>query len=280
MEEINPETPKQQDIVDIEETVNKSADSADDLVEHTENENFVANEDVVVDTPDIEPTNIENEPNIPDPELEQKSSKLLLYGILGVIAIFALIFAVGYLYDTKFIDTVDPITGHSTVYPSENCYTYKDNEFCEVDGIWYTDFRQGNTIFTGVGFHNDPDSVADIEIEGMISNNFINSDIFYVTFDPTKENLGYTALASAELQLSMGRAMRLPLKAACTKEHPDCEQVEIITCNSTEKAVFFIDEQPETKILFEDNCITITGQGEELVRAVDRLLFFWYGIMV
>jgi len=218
--------------------------------------------------------------DIPDPELEAKSPRLMMYGLIAIVAIFALIFGVGYLKDTKFIDVTDPVTGGTITRPSDDCYMFNGNEFCQVDDIWYTDFRQGNTIYTGVGFHYDPKSVKDIEIEGTLSESFLNSDVYYVTFDPNKEKLGYTALASAELQLSLARAMNLPLKAACTTNHTGCIDVPVITCDNTEKPVFFVNEAEETSVVFDGNCVTVSGQGMDLTRAVDRLLYFWYGIMV
>lgn len=212
---------------------------------------------------------------IADPELEKRSPQYTLYAIVGIIVIFGLIFSFNYLRDTKFVRT--GLTGN-TIKATEDTYTYKGHEFANADGIWYTDIRQGNTIYS-VGFHYDPLSVRDIDIQGKLSESFLKSEVYYVTFDPTKENLGYTALASAELQLSMARAMRLPLKAACTTNHTQCKGVPIITCTNTDKPVFYINEAEETKVLFNKNCITIEGKGEELIKAVDRLLYFWYGIM-
>ncbi len=216
-----------------------------------------------------------------DPEREKKSPRFAFYAVLGIILVFASIFGLSQLSDLKFIDIVTP-TGSTVVRASEESYTFNGYEFSLVDGNWYTDIfnHDTNTIYT-VGFHYDPDKLRNINIVGRLSEKFLSSKVYYVTFDPTKEDLKYTALASAELQLSMARAMMLPLKAACTKEHAACAEVPIITCKNTDKPVFFIEENEKSaKIMFEDNCVTISGKGEELVKAVDRLLYFWYGVMV
>jgi hypothetical protein len=212
-----------------------------------------------------------------DPEVEKKSEGYLLYLLLGVVAVFALIFSISYFTDTKIID-VTSITGKTVTRASDERYDYNGLTFSKVDDIWYTDVLNKNKLYS-IGFNFDPLSVLDINIQGKVSQSFTDSDVYYVTFDPTKENLAYTALASAELQLSMGRAMNLPLKAACAKNHTDCANVPIITCDNTEKPVFFIDEAEQTRVLFDGNCIIIQGKGKELVRAVDRLLYFWYGII-
>lgn len=218
---------------------------------------------------------------VPDPELEKKSSKFALYMILSIILIFGFIFGINYIRNTKFIDITTP-TGGTIIRASDESYTFNNHEFTLVDGNWYTDiFNQDTNTIYSVGFNYDPDSVRNILIQGQISEKFLDSDVYYVTFNPNKENLKYTALASAELQLTMARAMKLPLKAACTENHTACANIPLITCNNTDKPVFFIDETNDNaKIVFDDNCISITGKQEELVKAVDRLLFFWYGIMV
>jgi len=215
---------------------------------------------------------------ISDPDLEKSSSKYLFFAVLSIVVVFG--FIMWFTGDNiKFIDITD-LTGKTTIRASDESYTYNDYEFTLVDDIWYTDIQSGNTIYT-VGFHFDPDKVRDIEIKGKLSNKFLDSDVYYIAFDPTKEDLKYTALGSAELQLSMGRAMQLPLKAACLKEHPDCVDVPIVTCESTDKPIFVIEETTgEPSIIFDDNCVTVSGNGLELIKAVDRLLYFWYGVMV
>lgn len=219
---------------------------------------------------------------IEDPELEKKSPRFLLFAVTGIILIFLAIFGLSGFNNIKLFDVSNPFTGATVIRASDDCYTFNSFEFCNIDDNWYTDIfnEHMNTIFT-VGFHYDPDSVRDIQIQGKINQDFVDSDVYYVTFNPTKEDLKYTALASAELQLSMARAMKLPLKAACTTEHEQCKNIPIITCENTDKPVFFVDETDgEPSIIFDGNCISITGKGEELVRAVDRLLFFWYGVYV
>ena len=39
------------------------------------------------------------------------------------------------------------------------------------------------------------------------------------------------------------------------------------------------EDTRKTGILLNDACITITGEGFDIVRAVDRLLYHWYGII-
>jgi hypothetical protein len=218
-----------------------------------------------------------------DPEVEQKSQKNATYLIIGIIVIFGLILSINYIRDTKLID-ISTLTGKTITRATEESYSYKGLEFSKVDGIWYTDILSGNNLYT-VGFHNDPLSVKDIDIKGRISEAFVNSDIYYVTFDPTtytpgSEALKYVAVASGELKLSMERAMHLKIKGAYAKPYNDTTGTPVITCGSTDKPVFYLKDQEPTQILFDNNCIVVQGKGPELVRALDRLLYFWYGIMV
>jgi len=243
-------------------------------------ESFEEREDKFGELRFDEPAETKEREIIEDPELGQKSSKIALYAILSIFIILGFIFSINYFRDTKFVEIFTPFG--NVVRASDESYIFNGYEFTSIDGNWYTDVfnKQMSTIFN-VGFQYDPDSVRDVKIQGRLSEKFLSSDVYYVTFNPNNENLKYTALASGELQLSMARAMRLPLKAACTENHIACVNVPLITCNNTDKPVFFIDEAgEEPQVIFDDNCVTITGKDENLVKAVDRLLFFWYGIMV
>jgi len=41
----------------------------------------------------------------------------------------------------------------------------------------------------------------------------------------------------------------------------------------------YVKEANESKVYFDDNCIVVEGSGFDLVKGVDRVLFYFYGIM-
>jgi hypothetical protein len=52
-----------------------------------------------------------------------------------------------------------------------------------------------------------------------------------------------------------------------------------ITCNNTNDPVIYLKLDNETKIVYDRNCITVQGQGEEITKASDKLLYMWLGII-
>jgi hypothetical protein len=42
--------------------------------------------------------------------------------------------------------------------------------------------------------------------------------------------------------------------------------------------VILVDSAPELSIVYEDNCLTIQGKGNDLIRAANKVLLGWYGI--
>ena len=72
---------------------------------------------------------------------------------------------------------------------------------------------------------------------------------------------------------------KIPIAACDKNETEACATRPIITCDNTDRAVLYLQQEPETKVIFDNNCIIVQGIGAEIVRAVDRLLLKLYGIM-
>lgn len=198
-----------------------------------------------------------------DPEKAAKSGKIFIWGIVIVIIAVFLIF--GY----KAIN-------NEPNYPTLN---YNNFEFVEIDNTWHTQWKLEDELFT-LSFRFNPEEVEDLTIQGKLNESF-NRKIVYVTFDPTKDaNFSMLALAAADLALSMHKALGKEVIAACAVNGTDdCIDRPIVTCNDQNKSVLFLRESESTRITLNQNCIIIQGKGFEIVKAADRLLYQWYGIM-
>ena len=162
-------------------------------------------------------------------------------------------------------------TGASTV-------EYNYFEFEEIGGLWQTNIQLKDQLYQAT-FRFNPEQVEDIYVEGNFS--LVKSPI-YVTFDPDadSEKFKYLALASSELSLNLIRGLNLTLEGACTKNVTDaCIDRQIVTCADTDKSVIYLVSNPPTQITLQENCIVISGEGFDLLKSVDRLLFKWYNIM-
>jgi len=165
------------------------------------------------------------------------------------------------------------------VTPSIESYEFNKFEIKRIGTLWQTEVQMGNRLIT-VPLHYGPRELRRIEIVGELDTVFNVGDI-YITFDPsTPGNKSAVALAAGELSLNLAQGFEKPLIAACAKNLTEaCSTRPIVDCDDEDKAVIYLSESNDTSIMFQQNCVIIRGRGENLVRAVDRLILFWYGVM-
>lgn len=193
-----------------------------------------------------------------------KDTKKLVIMILSFLAILLIIFIVSkYLY--AYYSTPE--------YPQ---YTYNGFEFVKIAGLWHTKWQKDNNLYS-VRLRYGPKESEDIPFyeEGAP---FTPTGKIYITFDPG-QGKKYVALAGTELSLSLANTFNITPVAACTKNETGCSTRPIITCDNTEDAVIYIKEATPPSITARNNCLIIQGDGENLVRAADKVLWIWYGII-
>ncbi len=197
----------------------------------------------------------------------------------------------------KFFDK-DPVTldilhqeNLERGYDTELSYVFNGYSFIYLDGLWYTQIQdKSRDVMFDVPLHYGPKDVIDIPFSGDFEpfflkavNNTISNYTFqtYLTFNPESDQLQYVGLATGELTQNMVIVYNLAFIPACTSNETDvCASVPTITCDSTDDPVVFIAENETTEVRVEDNCIIIQGDGEDIVKAVDRFLLAIHGILI
>lgn len=154
--------------------------------------------------------------------------------------------------------------------------------FENKSGIWMTQMQVKDNLYD-LMFKYNPYDVEDIYID-YLPNNFSKlteiHNFIYITFDPEDENMAYIALAATDLTRALTRVYRINPIAACTKNVTEaCAKVPIHTCDTTKRPVILLDDDPVQSITYSKNCLTITGEKDELLKAVQRVLFEWYKII-
>ncbi len=167
--------------------------------------------------------------------------------------------------------------------PDIEKYTYNGFEFRKLGDIWYVRVQpEGQNNLFKVPLHATPRDVKNISVVGDIDNEKFNKKEIYITFDPDlsdEKELKYVALASAELSLSMAQALgAVPIAACSRNETASCSDRPIKDCSSND-SVIYLKEAPEPKVTFQGSCVLVEGKDYDIVRATDRLLLWWYGIM-
>ncbi|MBI2548535.1 hypothetical protein HYW21_04250 [Candidatus Woesearchaeota archaeon] len=200
-----------------------------------------------------------------------KSSKWLVITIGLILGIAIIILVVVKLF--------------SSPASPENTLTYNGVTFTSIDNLWFTSLPLKNsTRVARVSFHYSPEELEEVPVEG--NPNAWLATVFtyyngssYITFDPLGSNLGHVALTNGEFTVNMLKISDLKLYPACTQEAKGCESVPIITCETTVDPVIYVKEHPTPKVLMNGSCLIIQGTGYDLVRAADRLMYYWIGVM-
>ncbi len=200
---------------------------------------------------------------------EKEGSDWILYiSIAIIVLVIGTIVGVRYFYNPK---------------PDIEKYTYNGFEFRKLGDIWYVRVQpEGQNNLFKVPLHATPRDVKNISVVGDIDNEKFNKKEIYITFDPDlsgEKELKYVALSSAELSLSMAQALgAVPIAACSRNETAACADRPIKDCSSND-SVIYLKEAPEPKVTFQGSCVLVEGKDYDIVRATDRLLLWWYGIM-
>ena len=204
-----------------------------------------------------------NEVEISEKEKDRKST------IYFLIAVGIIIFLIGGILLIKHF--YKPIIKNPTVEYNNFIFEKKEN-------LWFTQVQIGGQLYN-VPLHYNPYQMQNVSITGKIDQRFGNGSI-YVTHDPAEGNLGFVAVTTAELSLNMVTAFQSDLIPACARNFTEaCSIRPIINCENTNKGVLYVKEANVTKVELKGNCVVIQGQGLELLRAADRVLYSWYKVM-
>lgn len=201
------------------------------------------------------------------PEEKSKATKYFFLGILGMIVVFLIFFYIG-----------------KTLYkpPSPPVVTYNKFVFENYEGTWYTQWQSGKNLYN-LGLRFNPYEAEIVPIKGtQLNDTFNDNKDIYVTFDPNanKSELRYLTLAVAELGFSIQGPLQHNLVTACAKNETEtCADRPIVDCNNNSLSVIYIVGHGETAVGVHNNCVILQGNELEVIRAADRFLYQWYGII-
>ncbi|MBI4145284.1 hypothetical protein HY493_03690 [Candidatus Woesearchaeota archaeon] len=203
---------------------------------------------------------------IPDvPPEQEPNSTILLWAIGIIVALVIGVFAIRAFY------TPEP--------PRGEIVTYNNFEFEYKEDLWWSLWQNEDTQYI-LSMHYNPLQTLNISVAGRINPTF-ERDTIYVTFDPRPESQAYVALAAAELSLNLVRAIGVKTIPAClVNETEPCATRPIVDCDTPNVSVIVLNNvNLTTNIRLKNDCIILSGHDEELVRAVDRMVYTFYGII-
>ncbi len=270
-ENLNPLDTPQYNQESSESTVQEPNEDSNDS-------NTSENSDINIET--IQP----NEEDEPEEIHSKKDTKILIWMIVIVIAIFAI--SLGGL---KFFD--DAPTGNIVVdvdkqhlnnkeglLDEDEGYMLNGFSFIKSDGLWWTERKTENRLIK-IPMHHDPKSVTYIPLTGELDPLFNKGNEIYVSIDPNVVNKFYT-LAVAELSFNIAKGVNRDPVGSCTENSTDCADRDIVSCaNPQGKPIVELAVGETEKVEYMGTCIKVTGKDQGLVKAVDRMLYKWYGMV-
>lgn len=192
----------------------------------------------------------------------KESNRYITYAIIVIIALFLIFFITSKIVAQSKYETTE----------------YNFFEFVKIDNIWYTEWQKDDVLYT-LSFRNSPHEVEQLPIVGKLNESF-NRPEAYITFNPEEGNFSVLALAAGELSLNMFRALKVKPIAACMNNATKvCEDLPIVRCGDTGTSVIHIVDKGDPGIVLRGDCIILQGEGMDLLKSVDRLLYQWYGII-
>lgn len=194
-----------------------------------------------------------------------RSIKVVLALVIILILIFSISYGVKYYKNKK---------AYEAVHKEYNYFTF------DKEGLhWKTTWVRGEQQYI-LRLRHWPGELEDIKVTGKLNQIFNNSLDIYLTFNPEGEEFSYMALAATELSLNINKALARNMIGAClTNTTADCYNRPIVTCEDKDKAVIYLKEAENPKVILSGNCMIIEGSKEGIVQAAERILYTWYGIM-
>ena len=187
---------------------------------------------------------------------EKKTKRLLSILVISILALSVVAFAL-----SSYGQNQSPGAGEEM---------YNGYKFTKQDYGWQT---QVDELYVFTSYL--PQEVENIKHSGFFALDDFKNIIYFVAKSKNEKK------AANELD-----KMLLALKKdyACLPEYknePECQNLTLRSCEDASyiKKIIVFEENNETSIKHENNCVTIKGQGENILKAADKVIFLLYGII-
>ena len=215
-------------------------------------------------------------------EMEKKSDKILWYSFIILIIIVAIIIIVPkYINPVVSVDELHKRNFEGKLNPDEG-YLYNGYSFVFHEGLWNTQIqsRGSEAKLFDIKLHYGPREVEHIQPQGFLNKSNLDKYLnFFNTFNPEDDDLGFIAAATSEANFVLTQVFGKGVIGSCTKQFQGCEDRPIVECDSTDAPVLYYASEEDTNLLYLNNCVIISGSGDEIFKSTDRLLYDLMGIM-
>ena len=204
---------------------------------------------------------------IPSIPIEEEPKSTILIWAIVIIAVLVIgIFALNYWHVGKVAAT----TEH-----------YNQWQFERQNGMWQTIWQKDNVQLI-LDFHYLPQATENITTKVLPSWNpdGFATDQIIIAFDPRPEDQTYMQLAASELAFkltALGVNITTGYTVNATGDYPERP---IVNCATKNVSIIVLNNVNITPtMVLQDRCITLSGYNQELLRATDRVMYTFYGII-
>jgi len=249
-------------------------------------EGIISEEEYEKNKKEIEamPEEVHEEKEEKEKQPKLRSDVILIIGAISLVVLFVVLFNYRTFTQDKpqTIDELHELNLQGKLKPDQGFIHNDVYSFVILDDVWYTQLqsRTGKTLYN-MNFRYSPRDLEDIEIKGKLDvDKFNDATQYYATFNPLGNDFTYVRLARLDYAAQMIKVFqKTPISACDRNETTICFNIPIITCENTEEIVVYFNESDDLSVEYKDNCIIISGNGFDLVKGVDRVLYNLYGLM-
>jgi len=213
---------------------------------------------------------------------DTRSVLIMIAVLLGLFALALGGFKLYNHFNTAAVVVVDDLHQQNLEgkLDSDQGYVYNGYSFVKADGLWWTEVESKDRVIK-IPLHYGPKDVEKISVKGKLSPNFNKGDKVYISIDPTVSYDKYYTLGLMELNTNILQGAQRQIEAVCSQENPICENRTIVNCDNQDiitQPVIQLVRSEQTGVQLSGSCIKISGKDEDLVKAVDKVLYGWYKV--
>jgi hypothetical protein len=119
-----------------------------------------------------------------------------------------------------------------------------------------------------------PESTLDIGVPDGATTTLEGSPVFWVAFNPNTSDVQTAEVARYSLAFNLDKQV----STAITQPSPQYSAPVMTCANQTQAPMIQLVQGNFTQITVDNNCITVSGSGNELLRATERLVYELLGI--
>ena len=166
-------------------------------------------------------------------------------------------------------------------YETPEAYTYRGYPIISINGLWTTRIQKEDGSVIETRFRFQPNETLEVQKNGSLSKDAFNTNLMVISIDPYYPNQSVLGIAGVELGGNLFKSVNAEIHTACSVNTTDgtCEGRLIASCNNTIVPTFEFYNEGPTRIELDDKCIQFYGEDLDVIKAVDRYLYEWYGII-